>query len=65
MGFKNQGAKKRGEAAWSLLFLNTNGPVFCTLLFATHILSLFFFQGHKPTNVFTTTIVGVNRLGNW
>ena len=41
MGCKNQGAKNQGqcyskkeEAAWSLLFLNNNDPVFCTLLFA-------------------------------
>ena len=48
MGCKNQGAKnqgqcysKREESAWSLLFLNNNDPVFCTLLFATHILDPF------------------------
>ena len=44
MGCKNQGAKtgsKREEAAWPLLFLNNNEPVFCTLHFVTHILSLF------------------------
>jgi hypothetical protein len=52
-----QGAKKLGhcyskreEAAWFLLFLNNNDPVFCTLLLATHIL---------VTNcVFKTRIVG-------
>ena len=48
MGCKNHGAKnqgqccsKREEAAWPLLFLNNNDPVYCTLLFATHILDLF------------------------
>ena len=42
MGCKKQGGakklghcySKREEAAWSLLFLNNNDPVFCTLLFA-------------------------------
>ena len=32
----------RVEAAWPLLFLNNNDPVFGTLLFATHISDLFF-----------------------
>ena len=47
MGCKKQDAKKghcyskREEAAWLLLFLNNNDPVFCTLLFATHILDPF------------------------
>jgi hypothetical protein len=34
MGCKKQGAKtgsKSKEAAWPLLFLNNNDPVFCTL----------------------------------
>ena len=45
MGCKKQGAKnqghcysKREEAALSLLFLNNNGPVVSTLLFATFFL---------------------------
>ena len=66
MGCKKQGAKKQGhcyskreESAWPLLFLNKNNPVFCTLLFATHILDLFL-QGHKPTHVFKTRIVGAD-----
>ena len=49
MGCKMQGAKKQGlcyskreEAARPLLFLNNNDPVFCTMLFATHILDLSF-----------------------
>ena len=29
---------KRAEAVWSLLLLNNNDPVFCTLLFASDIL---------------------------
>ena len=37
---------------------------FCTLLFATHFLDLFF-QGHKPTNVFKTRIVGADWLGEY
>ena len=36
---------------------------FCTLLFATHILDLFL-QGHKPTHVFKTRIVGTDWLGD-
>ena len=35
---------------------------FCTLLFATHILDLFL-QGHKPTNIFKTRIMGADWLG--
>ena len=50
-GCKKQGHcySKREEAAWPLLFLNKNDPVFCTLLLATHILDLYL-QGHKPTH---------------
>ena len=51
MDLKKAGSKKQGhcylekeEAAWLLLFLNTNDPVFCTLLFATHFLNLTFFR---------------------
>ena len=40
-------------------FLNKNDPVFCTLHLAIHILDLFF-QGHKPTHVFKTRIVGAD-----
>ena len=54
MDLKKAGSKKQGhcyskreKAAWPLLFLNNNDPVFCTLLF----------QGHKPTHVFKTRIV--------
>ena len=49
IGCKKQGAKKQGhcyskreEAAWPLLFLNNNDPVFCTLLFATYFFGPFF-----------------------
>ena len=47
--FENMGRfvtlKKRSKkAAWPLLFLNSNDPVFCTLLFAPHILDLTFFS---------------------
>ena len=51
MDLKKAGSKKQGhcyskrkEAAWPLLFLNNNDLVFCTLLFATHILDLIFFR---------------------
>jgi hypothetical protein len=56
MGCKKQGAKtgsKREEAAWPLLFLNNNDPVFCTQHFATHILDSFLkfqtLKSIKPT----------------
>ena len=62
MGCKKQGHRysKREEAAWSFLFLNNNDPVFCTLIFAPHILDPIFFQGHKPTHVIKTRIVGAD-----
>ena len=47
MSCKKQGAKTgsvysiREDARLPLLFLSNNDPVFCTLLFATHILDLF------------------------
>ena len=43
MGCKKQGHcySKREDARLPLRFLNINDPVFCTLLFATHILDLF------------------------
>ena len=51
IGCKKKGAKKQGhcyskreEAAWPLLFLNNNDPVFCNLLFVPHILDLIFFR---------------------
>ena len=60
MGCKKQGAKKQGrcyskreEAAKPLLFLINNDPVFCTLLFAPHILD-------KSTLFFKTKIVGAD-----
>ena len=44
MGCKKQGTNKQGhcyskreEAAWPLLLLNNNDPVFCTMLFTTNI----------------------------
>ena len=50
MGCKKQGAKiqghcytKREKAAWLLLFLNNNDPVFCTLLFSGPYFWLDFF----------------------
>ena len=44
------GCKKQGAKAGSLLFKRKRGPNF--------------FQGHKPTNVFKTRIVGADGLGN-
>ena len=42
----------RKQASLPLLFLNNNDPVFCTLLFATHILDLFLkFQTLKKYQV--------------
>ena len=43
-GCKKQGHcySKREDISMPLLFLNNNDPVFCTLLFATHIVDLFF-----------------------
>ena len=66
MGYKTQGAKKQGhcyskreEARLSLQHLSNNDPVFCTMLFATNILDLYF-QAHKPIHVFKTRIVGAD-----
>ena len=51
MDLKEAGCKKQGhcyskreEAAWPLLFLNNNDLVFCTLLFAPHILNPVIFK---------------------
>ena len=45
-GCKKQGHcySKREEAAALFSFLNNNDPVFCTLLFASHIFDLIFFR---------------------
>jgi hypothetical protein len=49
--------KRRG---WLLLlFLYNNYPILSTLLFATHMLDLFL-QGHKPTQVLKTRVVGAD-----
>ena len=65
MDLKKAGCKKQGhcyskreEAAWPLLFLNNNEPAFFTLLFSGPYFGPDFFQGHKPTHVFKTRIVG-------
>ena len=65
VGCKKQGHcySKREETRLPLLFLNNNDPVFCNLLFSGPYLDLIFFQGHKPTHVFKTRIVGANWLG--
>ena len=59
-----QKAGRRKQAAWPLLFLNNNDPVFFTLLFSGPYLGTDFFQGHKPTHVFKTRILGADWLGN-
>jgi hypothetical protein len=49
-GYKKQGHyySKREEAAWPLLFLNNNDPVFCTLLFSGSYFGLNFFKVPDP-----------------
>ena len=50
-GCKKQGHcySKREETAWPFLFLNNIDPVFCTLLFAPHILDPVFFRvSYRP-----------------
>ena len=71
-GVQNTGSIKQGhcyskreEARLPLLNLNNNDPVFCTLLFALHILDPIFFRitgfpDHKTTHVFKTRIVGAD-----
>ena len=51
MDLKKAGSKKQGnyyskreEAAWPLLFLNNNDPVFSPSYFQVHILDLIFFR---------------------
>ena len=60
MDLRKAGSKKQGHcyskrevAAWSLLFLNTNDPVFCNLLFSGPYLGLDFlkFQTQKKYRV--------------
>ena len=51
---------KREEAAWLLLFLNNNDPVFFTLLLSGPYFEPDFFQGYKQTHVFKTRIVGAD-----
>ena len=60
-GVKKQGHcyLKRGKAAWPLLFLNNNDPVFSPCFFQVHIWTCFF-QGHTLTHVFKTRIVGAD-----
>jgi hypothetical protein len=49
---------RRGQAA-SSLFDNIY-PVICNLLFSGPYFGPDFFQGHKPTHVFKTRIVGAD-----
>ena len=70
MNLKKAGRKKQGqfyskweEAAWPLLFLNNNDPVFCNQLLSGPYFGPDFFQGHKSTHVFKTRIVGADWLG--
>ena len=51
---------KKEEARLPLLFLNNNDPVFCTQLFSGPYFRPDIFQGHKPTHVFKTRIVGAD-----
>ena len=72
MDLKKAGCKKQGhcyskreEARLPILFLNNNDPVFCNLLFSGPYFRPDFFQGHKPTHLFKTGIVGADWLGEW
>ena len=63
---KKQDAKKQGhcyskreEARLPLLFLSNNEPVFLHPAFCNPYFGPFF-QGHKPTHVFKTRIVGAD-----
>ena len=62
VGCKKQGHcySKREETRLPLLFLNNNDPFFCNLFWTSY-----FFQGHKPTHVFKTRIVGADWLREW
>ena len=51
---------KREEAAWPLLFLNKNDPIFSPCFFSGPYFGPDFFQGHKLTHVFKTRIVGAD-----
>ena len=58
MGCKKQGAKKQGHCyskREEAIFLNNIFPIFCNPYFGLN-----FFQGHKPTHVFKTRIVGAD-----
>ena len=59
---KKQGQcySKREDAAWPFFFLNNNDPVFCNQLFSGPYFGPDFFQGHKPTHVFKTRIMGAD-----
>ena len=46
-----------------LLFLNNNDPVFLHPAFWNPCFGPFFLQGHKPTHVFKTRILGADWLG--
>ena len=56
MGCKKQGAKNRVNV------IKKEKRLGC-LFFAAHILNLFV-QGHKPTHVFKTRILGADCLGD-
>ena len=64
-GCKKQGHcySKREEAACSFLFLNNNDPVFCTLLFAPHILDLIFFSRSQTDPCFQIENSGCRLTG--
>ena len=54
---------QREEAAWSRLFLNKHDPVFCTLLFALHILDQIFFSGSQTDPCFQNKNSGCRLTG--
>ena len=57
---KNMEVQKTGSFLFNIQ-MYYNDPVFCTLLFGTHILDLFFRVINLP--IFKTKIVGANWLG--
>ena len=67
MGCKNQGAKNRAIVIQKenrqpnlFSFRITMTLFFVTCFFPVHILDLIFFNGHKPTHVLKTRIVGAD-----
>ena len=63
MGYNDRGQKTRVPGClfsfWITMTLFFLHPAFCNPYFGP------FFQGHKPTHVFKTRIVGADWLGKW